>query len=80
MGQETVVRVKYRVTVRDTHWAHVVVEAESKAAAHDKVQWMDDNCEMPRLDFHTGTRLVLRNVKVEPEPASYPPNEDDIPY
>lgn len=57
---------RYRVTVLDRHWAHVYVEARSKAEARALVQQMDDEDKL-QLVFHTGDRLVQGDVEIAPE-------------
>lgn len=81
MGARTVVVLsvpRYRLTVRDTHFAHIVVTANSKAKALAFVRQMDDDGTLPDLEFHTGDRFVMPDVEIERD--SFPPNEDDIPY
>lgn len=69
---------RYRVTVLDRHWAHVVVTANSKVKALALVRQMDGDGTLPDLEFYTGDRFVMPEVEILPE--SVPPNEDDIPY
>lgn len=69
---------RYRLTVRDTHFAHVEVTANSKAKALAFVRQLDGDGTLPDLEFYTGDRFVMPEVEIVPE--SVPPNEDDIPY